>query len=65
MHGRYAESFQKCGDIRNRRVVLWEKWLETGFKGLDQCQETAAEFQVAYGLWRFMAFRFLAYGKML
>jgi hypothetical protein len=32
--------------------------------GIYQCQETAADFQVAYGLWRFMAFRFLAYGRI-
>ena len=31
---------------------------------LNQCQETAADFQVAYGLWRFLAFRFLAYGRI-
>ena len=31
---------------------------------LDQCQEMAADFHLAYGLWRFMAFRFTAYGKI-
>ena len=31
---------------------------------IGQCQETAADFHLAYGLWRFMAFRFTAYGKI-
>mgnify|MGYP002807454777 CR=1 FL=1 len=31
---------------------------------LRQCQETAADFHLAYGLWRFMAFRYTAYGKI-
>jgi len=35
---------------------------ENGY-ALDQCQETAADFFLAYGLWRFTADRFLAYGK--
>ena len=42
-------------------LLLFLPWLTII---LGQCQETAADFHLAYGLWRFMAFRFTAYGKI-
>jgi len=41
--------------------ILFKLWPH--FEVLGQCQETAADFFLAYGLWRFTANRFLAYGK--
>lgn len=52
--------------VEARHSMFREFSIDWGSPGgvLDQCQETAADFHLAYGLWRFMAFRFTAYGKI-
>jgi len=52
--------------LDNTKSELPFCWVTAGVlqnRVLEQCQETAADFFLAYGLWRFTADRFLAYGK--